>query len=721
VSFIEELKRRNVFRVGIAYVVTAWLVLQVADVVLGNIDGVPGWFFTTLLTLIVIGFPVALLLGWAYELTPEGLKRERDIDPREARPVRSRRVLDRVIIGVLAVALAYFAVDKFVLQGAADGGAADSMPAGKSIAVLPFRNFGGSVEDSAFADGMHDELLTQLSRIASLEKVISRTTVEAYRESPKPIPQIGDELGVATILEGSVQRAGDHVRVRVQLIDADNDNHLWADDYDRELTIENLFTIQSEITREVVGALQAVLSDEDESRLDTLPTESLAAWQRVAIGREWLAKRTPEALEEARRYFEEAIEIDPEYALAWVGLADSVALTTDHAAVPKAETFEARQAAIDRALELEPESGEALASLAQLRADEGRFDEAERLFLEAIEKTPNYAPAYLWYSLLFIDLGRDEEGLAYLRKALDLDPGSSIVRNNLFVTLGALGQTEEALRVLREGLQLTPEFPLYYTNMSNLFVAQGNFTDAARWVAAGVDRTPRYPELRVQQCAVLIQLDAAIDGCLAALERDFERLPAARYNDLLVDRDVLRLELDASISRLTEQLQVDPDPGLVLSLAMLHLASGEPEKAWQIGARVVDATEPKAAEKISPEDLQQVVVSGLLLHGSGRVERANAFFDPALDAMSGMPRTGQNGRAIWDVPIYVARGDRARAVAALEDAINSGWRYLWFWLRTPLFDSMTTDPEWNRLIAQLEADIARQRSAYLDKPDVPLF
>ncbi len=720
-SIIEELRRRNVFRVGIAYVVTAWLVLQVADVVLGNIDGVPDWFFTTLLTLIVIGFPVALLLGWAYELTPEGLKRERDIDPRAARPVRSRRVLDSVIIGVLTLALAYFAVDKFVLQDAAESSGDGPLPAEKSIAVLPFRSIGSGEDGSAFAEGMHDDILTQLTKIASLDKVISRTTVEGYRDSAKPVPEIGAELGVATILEGSVQRAGDRVRVNMQLIDTQSDNHLWADNFDRELTIENLFTIQSEITREVVDALQAVLTEDDESRLETLPTESLAAWEQVALGREWLEKRTPAALREARRYFEQAIDIDPDYALAWVGLADAVALTVDHAAVPESETFETRQAAIDRALAIDPGSGEALTSLALLRSDQGALEEASRLFLEAIEKSPNYAPAYHWYSIVLGKMDRDEEALSYVQKALELDPGAAVVRNNLVVTLNELGRYEEARDVLQQGIRLNPEFPLYYARMADMLASEGRLAEAARWIDEGAEQAPAHPMVRIEQCDYLMQLETQVDACFDALERDFERLPEQRFRDLLLERDVLTRNLDAAISRSEARLDAGTTPELLMSVATLHILNGQFEQAWQVAGGVADAVAPLPAEAITLDDLQRLVLAGLMLYVGGNTERADAILDPVLEAMDNMQRTGPAGYAFFDVPIHVVRGDRDQAVAALADVVESGSRMRWYYLRTPAFDAMTGDPDWNRLIDALEADIARQRSAYIDGRDVPLF
>ena len=265
-SLFEELKRRNVFRVGIAYVVTSWLLLQFADIVLENIAA-PGWVMQVFMLALGLGFPLALFFAWAFELTPEGLKKEKDVDRSQSIAPRTGRRLDYLIIAAMAVALIYFiwearfsSDEEAVVEQAAEirveqktneskGSVADADKAKDtrhSIAVLPFTNRSANQDDIYFTDGVHDDLLTQLTKIRAF-KVISRTSVMEYRDTIKNLRQIGDELGVSTILEGAVQRSGDRVRITVQLIDTNSDEHLWAENYDRQLTTENLFDIQTEI------------------------------------------------------------------------------------------------------------------------------------------------------------------------------------------------------------------------------------------------------------------------------------------------------------------------------------------------------------------------------------------------------------------------------------------------------------------------------------------
>ena len=331
-SFFNELKRRNVFRVGIAYVVVAWLIIQVVDVVINNI-GTPEWVFQTILLLLGIGFPLIVIFAWAFEMTPEGLKREREVDRSESITMQTGRKLDFTIIGILVLALGYFVFDKFVLAPARDNAthqvstqspdtdSTSSEVSDISIAVLPLANRSAREEDQYFTDGIHDDLLTQLAKIASL-KVISRTSVMRYRDTELSIPEIAEQLRVTSILEGGIQRSGDQIRINVQLIDTKTDEHLWAETYDRQMTAENLFAIQSEITRKITDSLKATLTTEEAVRIDERPTDSLEAFQEYMKGQQFLALRTVTGIETGKQHFEKAIELDPGFAEAHYNLAE---------------------------------------------------------------------------------------------------------------------------------------------------------------------------------------------------------------------------------------------------------------------------------------------------------------------------------------------------------------------------------------------------------------
>ncbi len=331
-SFFDELKRRNVIKVAVAYVVVAWLVMQFSDVILNNIEA-PGWVFQVILLVLGVGFALTLFFAWAFELTPEGIKREHEVDRSQSITKQTGRKLDFRIIGVMGVALAYFVWEA---RFSGSTGPATSEPAGisqntdlasdepadipteNSIAVLPFANRSMQQEDQFFTDGIHDDLLTQLAKIGDL-RVISRTSMMKYRDTEKSIPEIGAELGVSTILEGGIQRAGKRIRINAQLIDVEKDQHIWAETFDREMTIENIFDIQSEITRQIVNAVRGELTEAETATLAQIPTNNLEAYEAYlqALALTHHPDYVQDNYIEAEIWLKKALELDPEYAHAW--------------------------------------------------------------------------------------------------------------------------------------------------------------------------------------------------------------------------------------------------------------------------------------------------------------------------------------------------------------------------------------------------------------------
>src|SRR5437660_1771160 len=324
-NFFAELKRRNVVRMAGLYLVGAWLLTQVAGTVL-PMFGAPDWLPRTVVILLAIGFVPALIFSWVFELTPQGLKRDEDVPPEESIAPQTARRMNRIIIAVLVLALGYFVFDKFVLtpRRAAvpnESKSVNSISA-KSIAVLPFENLSDDKGAAYFADGIQDEILTKLASIADL-KVISRTSTARYKSKPEDLRTVSQQLGVATVLEGSVQKAADKVRVNVQLIDARADSHLWAKTYDRD--IKDVFAVESEVAQEIADSLQARLSPAEANTVASAPTKDAQAYdlflkgefeQRVAN-----SNFRPESFDQAARWFKEAIARDPNFGLSIAPLA----------------------------------------------------------------------------------------------------------------------------------------------------------------------------------------------------------------------------------------------------------------------------------------------------------------------------------------------------------------------------------------------------------------
>jgi TolB-like protein/Tfp pilus assembly protein PilF len=450
-SFLSELQRRNVVRVAAAYVVTSWLIIQVVATI-GDIFELPNALQQLALLVLGVGFVVAVVLAWIYEFGPGGLQK----DTGTAAAGFGRKT-DFVIIGVLVVAL----VMSLITRPSAD----DHVDS--SVAVLPFTNMSGDAANDPFTAGIHDDLLTHLSRIRSV-RTISRTSVLQYAGTTKSIPEIASELNVATILEGGVQRAGDRLRINVQLIRADRDEHLWAETFNRELTANNVFEIQSGIARAIADALRATLTEDDERRLMAVPTRNIDALDRYFIGRQLLEQRTRDSLGAAISYFEQVVELDPEFALGWSGLADAYMLMPEYSSsFDRGVVEQEAKAAIDRALALGPDLPEVLASHGWYELRHYRWESAEAIYRKALDEHPDNINALHWMSHVLSFRGQFGEALRYARHAVEVEPRSAMMRTNLSYILTDAGQHEEALRIAR---QLQAELPDYFAQRRNQFL-----------------------------------------------------------------------------------------------------------------------------------------------------------------------------------------------------------------------------------------------------------
>jgi TolB-like protein/Flp pilus assembly protein TadD len=503
VSLFAELKRRNVFRVGIAYLVTSWLLIQIADTVFPRI-GLPDSSITLVIALAALGFIPSVIIAWAFELTPEGIQRETDVD--RSRPITrsTRHKLDFAIIGILIVALAYFVWESRFsdteIPGAGEITPAVSKPIAevpealaRSIAALPFDTRSGEKSDEYFSAGIHDDLLTQLAKIEAI-RVISRTSVMQYEDTTKPIRQIAAELGVATVLEGGIQRAGNRVRINAQLIEAASDSHLWAETWDKELTATNIFEIQSELASLIAEALQAELAPELRQRIEEQPTESLEAYELTLRGRYLMDKElSEENLDSAATLFQEAIFLDPEYAAAWAGLAQALQELVGWHYRPEKEVWpQARQAA-EKAVELDPGLTEALLALGDLQRMERQYEEGEQTFLKAIQLSPGSADAHGRYSDLLRDAQRFEESMVEIRRAVELDPHLMRIRESLLQNIYFGRDFDAVLEEAAAVLELEPGAAgaWYWTSLAHAL--KGEFNKAVEAMLKASELDPGNP------------------------------------------------------------------------------------------------------------------------------------------------------------------------------------------------------------------------------------
>ncbi len=476
-SFFRELKRRNVFRVGAAYLVVAWVIAQVADLVLDNIQS-PDWVMQFILVSLGIGFFPALIFAWAYELTTEGLKREQDVDRSASITHKTGRKLDFIIIGIMTVAIMLLVVERVGMFGSLSDIEEASVVLQKSVAVLPFANRSANVTDKYFVDGIHDDVLTQLSKIHNL-KVISRTSVERFRNTTLSIQEIGKTLGADAIIEGAVQRSGDRVRITVQLINADSDEHIWAETYDRQISAESIFAIQSEIAIAIARQLKAELTDEEQEELKSIPTESFAAYDLYLQGAELAREWDLDSFNQAADLFRRALDIDPEYARAYAGLCDiflsNYRYTSNTSMVPRAQSY------CERALQIDDSLFEVRMSLGNLYLATGEYEQAEAQFLIAIEAEPESDRAYSHLGDSY--LGREQESKAeeaYLH-ALQLAPENPDNHDSLASFHYAFGRFPQSIAAYEEAVRLNPDNPGFYTNLGAAKYLNGDFagTEAA--------------------------------------------------------------------------------------------------------------------------------------------------------------------------------------------------------------------------------------------------
>jgi TolB-like protein len=462
-ALFNELKRRNVFRIGAAYVVGAWLLIQVTETIfpLFGFGDTPARLVVIALA---IGFIPSLILSWVFEITPEGLKKDADVDYEKSISQTTGRKLDRTILIVLALALGYFAVDKFILdpvedakiaQSARHEGRTDALAGSygdNSIAVLPFANMSSDPEQEYFSDGITEEILNLLVKIPEL-KVTSRTSVFSFKGQNFDIPTVAKKLGVEHILEGSVRKAGDRVRITTQLIEADHDVHLWSETYERKL--DDIFAIQDEIAREVVKALEVQLLGEVPFAVAT----NVEAYKRYLRGKHFAAAATNgEGLELAETAYRDAIALDANFAPPWVGLADVLRSQGRHGITDKQEAMEASRQAAMRALELDDELAEAWLALAKIQFDyDWDWPRADMTIHTALKYGPHDAPVLRYASVVALTLGEVERALGLAQLASDLDPLDIPGLVGLAISYWATGQPDEEERVYRLIMELYPE------------------------------------------------------------------------------------------------------------------------------------------------------------------------------------------------------------------------------------------------------------------------
>ena len=623
--------------------------------------------------------------------------------PPERRGSRRSGLVALALIAVAALYIAWSGLRPPQAPSAAPGTGL------QSIAVLPFENRSALEEDANFVDGLHDDILTQLTRISGL-RVISRTSVEQFRDTRLPIREIGESLGVSQVLEGAVQRAGGRVRVTVQLVDTATDEHRWAESYDRELDAGSIFAIQSEIAMAVAAALRTTLSSDEQARLNAAPTQSLPAWETYQVGRQALGRRTPADLERARESFQAAIDLDPSFAKAHAGLAEATWLYALSRGVPLEPAMIEAEASLRTALGLDPDLFEALTTaghFATLRRD---FDQAETELRRAMQINANDATLQQRYAGLMGILGRGAESLESQRRAVEIDPMSTLQRVVLAQVLSGSGSFDEALAELEEARRRDPSSP---SPILTIGVLQGY---AYGRLGEGLAMAQRSAGARLHHAGAVsnlaeLYLDLGDDeGAERVLLDSRERgLGITPHAYLLLYRGNRAVALKSAA--LAARRNPVPDETAVVLLRDAALAADDLRGARALYER--DFPELLAKPPmVYLYNYRAAIDLALVLQQGGEHERAAVLLDRAEAWVRKRSRLGRFGHGLADIQIALLRGDQDDALRRLRQAVSAGWRGpYWRYHRDfdPILAPIRDHPEFKAAFADIERDMARQR------------
>ena len=647
--FYRELRRRKVMRVAAFYLVAAWAAIEVASVIFPGLM-LPAWTVRLVILLALIAFPFVIALAWIFDLTPSGVQRTPDL--------------------------------------ALTGQAAAALPRPeRSLAVLPFRNIGGDREDDYFCEGLAEDLLIALSKVEGL-RVAARSSAFAFRDGTADVRTIGEKLNVANVLEGSVRRSGGRLRITVRLLDTADGFQRWTEVFDREQG--DIFRIQDEISRAVFDALDVEVYGGKRPRI--VPgTRDVQAYNLYLMGRHQFHRRTEESLQSAVRYFEQATQRDPEFALPYSGLADSYSLLSasgeSYGQIPVEEAIARAAPLVDRALELNPRLAEAHASLGflnRLRQDPAA---AERSLRRALELNPDYSTARSWLGITLTDLGRLREARTEFEKAYEADPLSPIIGSNLAYALMKSGELDAAQDFFLRVVEIAPDFTVAYSGMAHLERRRGRPEAAQEWW----DRARRINPQRAYYPANLAMLHLEQDD-LPAAEQALQEALALAPNDAQIVRTRLAVLIaagrDEELLSLTEgRLEGERTNAETLANAALaQLVCGEAGKALRYYERAGGNFQRWTSDALVwtwrfPHGLYYAEA---LLRAGAR-GRGIALLDEADRLFARLEREGLvNPELDYQRSLVLAmRGQYEAAAASLQRALDSGWRNRWQARRDP--------------------------------------
>ena len=686
----------------LAYLIAAWLILQVLDVV-GPAIGMPDWVMTFAVISLALGFPVVAVVSWFFEFTTGGLRRERE--EAESGAPGPTPVSSYVIIAMLAAALGV----SLILREGGSGIISDAEAESIRLAVLPLDSIGGG-GDEGFVDGLHDDLLAMLSRISSLE-VISRTSVLRYADSGRSIPEIGQRLGVGSILEGSVQISGERIRVSVQLIDVASDKGVWSEVFERPFNVRAIFSIQRDIAQAISRNLSIVLTGDDQERIEREPTSSFDAYNAYLLGRDRMSRRTSENLLEAETFFRRAIGFDPTYADAWAGLAEVLILQHDYAGLDRDEMYSPAMRAVQRALELEPGFARAHGVLGELRRMNNDSQGAEESFLRAMELNPNDSLAFHWFGNMLYAQGRFPEALVWHRHALELDPLSVTISNSMAQDMLAAGLVEQAAEQYDRSIEIDPGFVATYAHLAQLQrFAYGRPDEAVRLLYEAYLLDPAHSEYAALMAEALLDLDAHEPAARWA-----ERATANAPDHWWPSRAAILVALSSDDEQALRNALETYAPNLgvawltLVAQRDLLLEAGDLDGARQL---FVEALPDLFADPPLVNESNFYIAPALAVVHQARGENAEsrALLDAVLAVLEELRADGYEDFDISEVEAHALSGNHEFALDLLDTQMDNDWINLWWYaLEGPNLSPLADKPRLIGLLERIRQNMRSQR------------
>jgi len=696
-SFFSELKRRNVFRVGIAYAVTTWVLLQIIDVVAPLLQ-LPEWAPKLIFLILAVGFFPALIFAWAFELTPDGLKRERHVDRSQSITDVTGRKIDRMIIAVLGVAVVLLIVDRVVVHTEPDADREVATTSSKSIAVLPFVNMSSDEEQEYFSDGITEEILNSLAAVKEL-KVAGRTSSFAFKGKNEDLRKIGDTLGVEHILEGSVRKSGARVRITAQLIQVDDGFHLWSETYDKELT--DVFAIQEEIATEILRQLRARLLDEEIEAFEPQATDP-ETYDLYLLAKQRLYTRTEATIESAVELLDRAIERDPGYAPAYAqrGIATIMLSERSYGTVPEADAQRNGKRFLDRALEIDPNLAEAWGGLGLYYANrQTEHEQATEALTRALELNPNNIDASNWLYVNFSNTGQAANALAMIEYMTERDPLYKPAFGNGVQAFNDVGQRNKAQALIDRFRRFDPNDPVLLMSDALHHFYRGEAAGGYQMARRAMELAPTDSVVRFVWSIALLQTlqieELSEDG------QDFFQVDAL---DALGRRDAAfdlayRLEKEGYIGNL---------------FTLLNRAGRSQELVDYVEERW-PTVEAFAADYPRDANSYSVMASlALAYKRSGNTARFNEALELVGKAMSELSGQGIDQLVFYReyAKYYALADDPEAALEWLARSIDTGIQdYAPLATLEPSFESLRDDPRFLELEATMIDNINEDRTA----------